>query len=557
MKLSNRSQLRVLVFSLCVFAATTVQAQVPDLKVPSLHDFQTQQNITPANSTNPEMSRLVRELPPPPKVDTTALQQLLKTINSAAVGSDTAGGTIKPARAPSAQTPMPVIDQSTTTLPHVTPAVPSPSFPAKPFSTQQDLTPPAEPVSPSDKPIKLEQINRQLDAEMAQAKADKQGWEEVSNEWTRNVMGRIVLDSVMFDDTDLPGRQNDYFEFRHLRLGVNGTGYGVLDYMLEMEFESDASAFTTLSNVSVQDAFIGVNEVPIFDRVQVGHFKVPFSLSQLHHRRAMTFMERDPMSDEGGFAPGREVGISSFSHSDDLSSTWSTGIFYDNVNNIEKERRDDNQGVTYSSRMTWNPYYDEPSNGRYVVHLGMGYIHTSAQNGEVRFSARPSVNESRLFADTGTISANDFSVYNVEIAANAGQIQFQSEIFYSDIDQFAGGKLNPWSMYAQVAYRLTGEHNRYNRKLGIFEGIKPNENFWMVPGSTGMGAWEVAMRYGYLDFDDTTLASGSFQTLSLGLNWYWTENVVCRMNYIHTDTNEGLFGDTQSDAFALRLGVYF
>ena len=35
--------------------------------------------------------------------------------------------------------------------------------------------------------------------------------------------------------------------------------------------------------------------------------------------------------------------------------------------------RSDNNDWCFDSRVAWLPYYDEPSNGRYLVHLGGSY----------------------------------------------------------------------------------------------------------------------------------------------------------------------------------------
>ena len=52
--------------------------------------------------------------------------------------------------------------------------------------------------------------------------------------------------------------------------------------------------------------------------------------------------------------------------------TWTGGMFFDSISESLKERIDDNQGYRVSGRLTWLPYYDEPSNGRYLVHTGRG-----------------------------------------------------------------------------------------------------------------------------------------------------------------------------------------
>ena len=59
-------------------------------------------------------------------------------------------------------------------------------------------------------------------------------------------------------------------------------------------------------------------------------------------------------------------------------------------------------------------------------------------------------------------------------------------------------------MYAYVSYFLTGENRPYDRKLGVFDRVRPYEDFFRVrtdDGSieTGWGAWELAYRFSYID----------------------------------------------------------
>jgi len=38
--------------------------------------------------------------------------------------------------------------------------------------------------------------------------------------------------------------------------------------------------------------------------------------------------------------------------------------------------------------VAWTPYYDEPSNGRYLIHAGVGVVYTDDQDDTVRFRTR-------------------------------------------------------------------------------------------------------------------------------------------------------------------------
>ncbi len=102
--------------------------------------------------------------------------------------------------------------------------------------------------------------------------------------------------------------------------------------------------------------------------------------------------------------------------SDDQRLTFSSGVFLDSISEGLKERIDDNQGYRASGRLTWLPFYDESSNGRYLWHLGTGIIFTEDQDGRVRLRARPHIHEGPRLVDTGLLQATSYTNVNIENA---------------------------------------------------------------------------------------------------------------------------------------------
>ena len=73
-----------------------------------------------------------------------------------------------------------------------------------------------------------------------------------------------------------------------------------------------------------------------------------------------------------------------------------------------------------------------------------------------------------------------------------------------------------------MSYFLTGENRPYNRKMGVFDRVKPYEDFFRVRTcdgnvATGRGAWEVAYRFSYIDMLDglTTTREPASQPITL------------------------------------------
>ena len=88
-------------------------------------------------------------------------------------------------------------------------------------------------------------------------------------------------------------------------------------------------------------------------------------------------------------------------------------------------------------------------------------------------------------------------VVGAEAALVYGPLSLQSEFFAMTVNRTTGASNNFYGAYAFVSYFLTGENRPYNRKMGVFDRVRPYENFFRVRTgdgdvATGRGAWEIA-----------------------------------------------------------------
>jgi phosphate-selective porin OprO/OprP len=94
--------------------------------------------------------------------------------------------------------------------------------------------------------------------------------------------------------------------------------------------------------------------------------------------------------------------------------------------------------------------------------------------------------------------------------------------------------------YVEALYFLTGEHQDYVRREGVFGRVVPrNDLHWKKDdGFSGCGAWQVGVRFSYIDLDDKTIQGGRLYDWTAGLNWYLNPNMKVQFNYIaeHRDT---------------------
>jgi phosphate-selective porin OprO and OprP len=405
---------------------------------------------------------------------------------------------------------------------------------------------------------RLETLEREQ-ARAAEKKAagnkPSEQWIDVSSEkWLIKLGGHVQMDWIHWPNADPPIPGLDYFEFRRLRLLADGVGYGVYDFRLQIDIEPEAGDGVLTPVADVKDAYLTMNEVAVLQRVRVGNFFVPFSLEQVTNDTNNIFLERS-IPTQNIFAADREVGVAMYAINAAQDVTWSCGAFFDNISESLKERIDDNQGYRLSGRLTWLPYYDEPSKGRYLIHTGVGLLFTDDQDDMVRVRARPQVHEGPFLIDSGNLRATTYTNANVELATVWGQFSVQSELFISNVNLIAGDAVNFYGGYVYASYFLTGEnriYERFGQHGAQFGRNVPFTNFFLVPGCSGWGAWEAKARTSYLDLSEVD--RGRYNDLTVGFNWYWTERIRVMFDWIHPWTSsETPFGATSSDLTGLRF----
>lgn len=422
---------------------------------------------------------------------------------------------------------------------------------------------PGQFVSNNSYAVNLEARIAALEAALAEEEKEKKEkieWKDVSGEkWTVKLGGRIFGDYVMFAHQDAAnlaavGDQENYFEFRSLRLEAEGTGYGVYDFKLQLDFEP------ANEEEAIKDLYVGIHEIPGIGYARFGHFKAPMCLDQLISSKYNPFMEQS-LADI--FAPGRKVGAASYNNGLDDAIHLSYGVFFNDIEDNDKQRIDDAQGVEFALRGVWTPVYT--ANGRGLIHLGGDWRYVDDRDDSVSFNARPETHEEDYFLQTGAVAAEDFHVFNTEMAAIYGPFSVQSELFLTRVNQMGGGDVDLYGAYAYASYFLTGENRGYKRREAVFDRVEPYTNFWIVRTgdgtNVGWGAWELAARWSYLDFTDGALAAedaaGTLHDLTLGVNWYWNPNARMMFNYIHAFCNRHDVGANEADILAMRMQVDF
>jgi phosphate-selective porin OprO/OprP len=379
-----------------------------------------------------------------------------------------------------------------------------------------------------------------------------------NKKWNTRLGGHIQMDYVTWAASDqaIPGAEN-YFSYRRLRLLAEGTGYGQFDYRLQLTLEPGSGAAGDIyATPDVKDAYLSMNDIPLLGRLRIGNFFVPFSIEQVTNDTFNLFNERS-IPTENIFAASREVGIALYNATEDRRITWTTGAFFDSLNDTNKTRIDSNQGLRLSGRLTWLPYYDKASQGRYLIHTGAGVLHTRDHDKSIRFFARPHVQRGPVLIDSGNLPGSSYTAGNIELASVWGPVAMQAESFISSVDLDHRSSATIHGSYAHLSYFLTGENRNYEpfgQHGAQFGRITPKTNFFLLPGGVGLGGIEAKIRWANLSL--TNLQAGEYNDLSAGFNWYWSDRSRWMFDWIHPVTSDQTkFGKTDSDLLALRFDV--
>jgi phosphate-selective porin OprO/OprP len=310
-----------------------------------------------------------------------------------------------------------------------------------------------------------------------------------------------------------------------------------------------------------KDVWLGLQKIPYIGKFRIGQQKEPFSLEEQTSSNYITFLERGLPN---VFSPSRNTGfLATNSHFDDRL-TWGVGGF----------KESDDFGDSFSNRSDWNataritglPWVDENK----LLHLGLSYSHQwrSGWDNPVRYRQRPESHiTDKRFVDTGEIPVDNINLLNPEIAFVWGPFSVQAEYFHSFVDvagneikdeesePFPDENLDFSGVYAYATFFLTGEIRPY--KGGKFGRVKPLHNFSFK--DPGLGAFELAARYSYLDLSDETVDGGRESNWTAGLNWYLNPNTRMMFNYIKALVKQhgDMLDDGDADIFMTRFQIDF
>ena len=362
----------------------------------------------------------------------------------------------------------------------------------------------------------------------------------------------------------------DSIQFRRVRLALQGT---VLDDVIyKIDFEMGNSNL-----IQLRDITIGRTDLPFNQTLLIGNQKRPLNFDQWSNSNYIPLMER-PLIGDVVNAPNRGIGVSLLGYTDDESINWQVGSYTLEVVANDGRVFSDPLQLSVNARVAGTPFYDQVTDGRHYLHLGMAGM-LAYPNGladradgslnQARFATRPELQTRRNLIDTLLIrGANWYGILATETLFTWGSFTTGGETSIITVDRFGtASTLTFWGAYVYASYFLTGEHQPLNRKVGKLGRVKPNENFflwdrcWGKCGQGGWGAWQVVLRFSIADLSDDDVLGGAENNTSVGVNWWWNERARVMLNYVYGNIWDhrlvGGFSRGNLHAVSMRFQVDF
>jgi len=392
-----------------------------------------------------------------------------------------------------------------------------------------------------------------------------------------SVNGRIQADYRYFDTPTVAsaGVQGpnsafnaDTFDIRRAYLGVKGTFRGWMNFEATLD-GAGSSAYVKYYwlEAAFSDAF----------KVRFGQFKPGFGLEQLTSSRFIDMTERDWVA---SMAPGVNKGIQ-IAGTPITGMTYALGFNNGSVGTLmadssqkATEITNNSDGKQVTARVTFNAA-EYMGNKEAIAHIGAAYAYddnapgaasTTGAGVSFRTNARGTqfLSTTAPAGTTATFYSNpDVTRYGLEGIGSYGPLKLQAEYASMDFQQSGYDDKSINAYYANLSYMLTGEAYAGAYKNGIMDRMSPKNNFTGL-GSSGLGAWEIGLRYSKLDATDfvlgtdvvTAASSNDVHSWTGGIKWITDPNTRFMLDYVYTDFGRYITGSDDGKSAALTIPAF-
>jgi len=360
--------------------------------------------------------------------------------------------------------------------------------------------------------------------------------------WSFKPRGRIQAD-IGF--TGRPKGSTDHglgfaSEMRRARFGAEGTMPGGFGFRIETEFSDNET--------EINDAYLIWTKGPL--TITAGQHNAFWGLEELTSDSQTSFMERAAFTDAFDFE--RRVGLSATYLSKSVSLTGS--VMTDNITDLANAQDgvtggDENNSYTLGGRGVWFPVI-----GKTQLHFGgSAYWRDRGDlaRGTVRYRQRPFLHTTNTrFLSTAALGVETETGYGAEFAAIRGPLHVAAEVNGLRAGLVTGGAARFLGGYGEIGYYLTGETRGY--KGGFFNRTKVKRPL----GKGGPGAFQIVLRYDYLDLTDGAVIGGTQNGYLAALVWAPIDLMRVSLNGGWLDYRDALLPDGTRDNFGVStLGM--
>ncbi|MBA4191237.1 MAG: hypothetical protein C0467_24920 [Planctomycetaceae bacterium] len=413
----------------------------------------------------------------------------------------------------------------------------------------------------------------------------------------------------VFNNMIDPGQAlQDGMDFRRARLRMSGLAYDQFEFFAQYEFANSTDLRqrtlgipnpTGLTNpnttnldpaetVGFNEVYIGVTKLPLIGNFRVGRHRESLNFVTATADNYQVWLERGLLFEAFN-------GNTNFSNGITVANNYLNGRAYSLFGFFQQNSNSNRQFSTlgdgnyvYDARLTCLPLWNEEE--ELWGHVGFDYSYRNLSQNNVRLRARPNLRIGSGFqvpfiVDSGTLFSYDAQqIFNLELAAAYKRVTFAAEGSVSGITNvFTGGLPDPdgslpkgvksrgtyiaAGAYVELLTFLTPDHRGYVKERPGYARVVPTRRFKLFRGEDGRvccdtGAWEVGVRYDYVDLTHGGVNGGTANGLTAALNWYWTSNARVQANLswmsrsFNPNDNEGrLPGNFTS--FGLRFNADF
>ncbi|RLA22108.1 MAG: porin [Gammaproteobacteria bacterium] len=347
---------------------------------------------------------------------------------------------------------------------------------------------------------------------------------------TAYLSGWVQGDAAWYNNVPA-GLMDDGTELRRGVLNLQAMVYNNIGYKLQVDIANAGRS-------GVKDIYYAYSMSDTLN-FRLGNTRDPFMLQDQTSSRNTLFIERALPE---AFTAGRHIGLVADYYKQDW--TVSAGLLGPAVNTTEDTERDKDWGA--SARATFSAINKRNK----LVHLGLSANYRDTHTlKSIRYNQQPETYIAKVnFVDTGKIEqSQNTQKLGMEIASINGPWSLQAEYIISSVARSSNAlRFKGW--YAQAGYFFTGESQAFEQ--GLFTAVTPNT----AVGNGGIGAWQLGLRLSGIDLNDRDINGGEMNNLTIGLNWYPTDDIRISANYVNVLKVDGGPQDgVEPDIFQIRF----